>query len=421
MITRAIRIQVLVFLMVSVLGVAFVGLRYVGLGDRLLHRTYLVTVDLAETGGIFPNAAVTYRGVPIGRVGAVHLQGDGVRVELWVEHGVAVPVDLTAVVAARSAVGEQYIDLRPNTDTGPYLKDGDTIPRARTATPLPVETLLEGLDSLVSSVGVENLAVVVDELGRAFEGNGTALARLLDANSALLDDAARHLPETLALIRDSRTVLATQAESGSDIRRWARSLSQLAATVRKADPDLRRLLAEGPPAAAQVMKLLRDLDPAIGTLLANLVTVNDIAARRLHGIEQILVVYPLTVGGGFTVAPGDGTAHLGLVVNANNPPACNYSQSGTQDCTPAERSSGSGVRSAANAPRAGSGGSSSPPSGSLAAPPGSTGPTVAGFDPATGVVLSPDGTPLQFGGTGGQYALAGDKSWIQLLLSGLAP
>jgi phospholipid/cholesterol/gamma-HCH transport system substrate-binding protein len=32
-----------------------------------------------------------------------------------------------------------------------------------------------------------------------------------------------------------------------------------------------------------------------------------------------------------------------------------------------------------------------------------------------------DGNPLLFGATGGQYALAGEQSWKQLLLSGIAP
>jgi phospholipid/cholesterol/gamma-HCH transport system substrate-binding protein len=46
---------------------------------------------------------------------------------------------------------------------------------------------------------------------------------------------------------------------------------------------------------------------------------------------------------------------------------------------------------------------------------------VAGYDPVTGLVLGPDGRPLQFGGTGGQYSIAGDQSWKQLLLAGLTP
>jgi phospholipid/cholesterol/gamma-HCH transport system substrate-binding protein len=174
--------------------------------------------------------------------------------------------------------------------------------------------------------------------------------------------------------------------SADAIRRWAAALADLAATVRAADPDLRRLLTHAPPAVRELAALLRDLEPAIGTLLGNLVATGAVAVRRLAGIEQILVVYPVVVAGGFTVAPGDGTAHLGLVVNVDDPPACNYAQSGQQQrCTAAEHARGSGVRGAQAAPR-------------------------PGGDP-----------PMQFGGTGGQAQLAGDQSWKQLLLAGLAP
>lgn len=424
MISRTARIQVIIFLVVSMVGVSYVGVRYVGLGDRLFGGSYTVHVDLAVTGGIFTNAPVTYRGVPVGQVGAVTLRGDGVLVAVRLDRDVRVPVDLTAVVAERSAVGEQYLDLRPNTEAGPYLREGDTIPRARTGTPLPVETLLAGLDALVGSVGPDNLAVVLDELGRAFEGNEAALRQLLDAGSALLDEAGRRLPETLALIRDGRTVLETQTASADAIRRWAASLAQLAATLRAADPDLRRVLAQGPPAALETMRLLRDLDPAIGTLLGNLVTVGDIGVRRLAGIEQILVVYPVVLAGGFTVVPGDGTAHLGLVLNVSDPPACDYQQTGAAGCTAAERARGSSVRGAASAPRAGVGQPPPPESGSTAGDTSTntnTNANVAGFDPTTGLVIGPDGQPIQFGGTGGQYQLAGDQSWKQLLLAGLAP
>src|SRR6266498_3746357 len=309
MISRVAKLQVLIFALVSLLGVVYVGVRYVGLGDRLLGRTYLVHADFGVAGGLFSNAAVTYRGVPVGRVGAVRLHGDGVRVDLVVRRDIRIPADLRAVVAQRSAVGEQYVDLRPNADTGPYLHDGDVIPSSRTGTPLAVETLLVNFDALVRSIGIEDLSVVIDELGTAFEGNETALRRLLDANSALLADASQFLPQTLALIRDGRTVLETQAASADAIRRWAAALAQLANAMRDADADLRRLLAAGPPATTEIVGLLRDLDPSIGPLLGNLITVNGVEVRRLAGIEQILVVFPIVGAGGFTVAPGDRPAH----------------------------------------------------------------------------------------------------------------
>ncbi|MET7967182.1 MlaD family protein [Micromonospora sp. NPDC005305] len=412
MIGRTVKLQVLAFVLVSILGVGYVGVRYVGLGERLFHTGYVVHVDLARAGGLFANAPVTYRGVPVGRVTAVALRGDGVRADLRLDRGVRVPDALRAVVAQRSAVGEQYLDLRPERDGGPYLADGAVIPADRTGLPLAPETLLTNLDALVRSVDPEDLTVLVTELGTAFDGNEQALARILDAGDALLTEADRRLPETLALIRDARTVLTTQAESSEALRRWSAGLAQLAATLRSADPDLRRLLAGGPPAGVELRALLRGLEPDVGVLLGNLVTVNGIAARRLPGIEQLLVVYPIAVAGGYTVTPGDGTAHLGLVVNLGNPPACVYS-GGATACDAGERAAGASVRGAGNAPR---------PSGAdPAPPPGADRGGDPGYDPATGLVLGADGRPLQFGGTGGQYRTAGAQSWKQLLLAGVTP
>jgi phospholipid/cholesterol/gamma-HCH transport system substrate-binding protein len=414
MIGRTAKLQVLAFLLVSVLGVTYVGLRYVGLGERL-GRSYLVHVDLAHAGGLFPNAPVTYRGVPVGRVTAVELHGDGARADLLLGRGVSVPDDLRAVVSQRSAVGEQYLDLRPARDTGPYLRDGAVISRDRTGIPLAPEALLANLDALVRSIGPEDLTVLIAELGAAFEGNEQALGRILDAGDALLAEASATLPETVALIRDGRTVLTTQAESAEALRRWAAGLAQLAESVRAADPDLRRLFTAGPPAATELAALLRGLDPAIGTLLGNLITVNGIAARRLAGLEHILVVYPLVVAGGFTVAPGDGTAHLGLVVNAGDPPPCVYGRANA--CSAADQARGSAVRGAHNAPRPGGRRDPAGAPGPSSAP--ATDAPVARYDPATGQVVGADGRPLQFGATGGQSHLAGDHSWKHLLLAGV--
>lgn len=414
------RLKLIVFAVVTVLGIAFVAVRYLHVGDG----AYTVYADLPAAGGLFPNASVSYRGVPVGRVHAVLLHGSGVRAQLRIDRGVRVPSDLRAVVAHRSAVGEQYLDLRPAVDSGPYLDDGAVIPASRTSLPLPVETLLEHLDALVGSVDPTDLRALLDALGTAFEGNESALRTLLDANDALLTDAARSLPETVTLITDGATVLQTQIDSADHIRRFAGALAQLTAAVRASDKDLRTLLANGPTAAAELLALLRSVDPSIGPLLGNLITVNGIAVRRLDGIEQILVEYPLVVAGGFTVAPGDATAHLGLVANVSDPPPCNYRATGQPyQCTGGERARGSGVRSSTNAPHGGAPpppaplGSAGPPATGAAT--GSSAP-VAGFDPVTGLVIGPDGQPVQMGGTGGQAATSGAQSWKLLLLAGLS-
>ena len=44
-----------------------------GWATRLFGDGYVVTADFAESGGIFTNAEVTYRGVAVGRVDRLRL------------------------------------------------------------------------------------------------------------------------------------------------------------------------------------------------------------------------------------------------------------------------------------------------------------------------------------------------------------
>jgi phospholipid/cholesterol/gamma-HCH transport system substrate-binding protein len=426
MIQRRVKLQVLAFAVLSLLGITFVGFRYVGFGDVVLGGAYTVRADFSTSGGIFTNAAVTYRGVQVGRVGDLTLRPDGVRVDLRLDRGTEIPANTRAVVSNRSAVGEQYVDLRPETESKPFLAAGSVIPKSRTGTPLPVEDLLLNLDKLVGSVDQRDLSVVIDELGKAFSGTGEALQQMLDSGDALLAEADANLPATLALIRDGKTVLSTQVASAGSIRQWASSLASLSAQLKDSDADLRRLLVNGPVATKEVSALLTGLDPTIGQLLGNFIVVGQVHNRRVDGVQMILAGYPAAVAGGFTVIPGDGTAHFGLVLNPEQPKPCVYDRSRPMQCSAAEQAAGSSVRGANNAPGpegpketgpvdegkpSGPGGSQAGTSASRA--------SVSGYDPATGLALGEDGRPIILNSNGGQQQLLGEQAWKALLLGPL--
>ncbi|CAM5474129.1 hypothetical protein SBADM41S_08483 [Streptomyces badius] len=77
----------------------------------------------------------------MGRVGPIELTEDGVEAELRIEKDdPRIPDSLTAVVANLSAVGEQYVDLRPTRAEGPFLGNGSVIDEADTTVPAPPPT-----------------------------------------------------------------------------------------------------------------------------------------------------------------------------------------------------------------------------------------------------------------------------------------
>ncbi|HWC80313.1 MAG TPA: MlaD family protein [Pseudonocardiaceae bacterium] len=329
MLTVGTRIKLVAFLLIGVSIIVYIGLRYADLGRLVGDRGYyVVKLDLADSGGIFTNAAVTYRGVSVGRVGPLNLTDSGVEVDLDINNSVRIPANAQAVVADRSAVGEQYVDLRPKSVTGPMLVDGSVVPQQNTELPIPVQDVLGSVDSLAGSVPTRSLQIVVDQLYTATDGQGPNLQVLLDTSSDLADAASQDIPNTSALLDNSRTVLRTQFDETDALDSFGRNAELLAQQLNTSDPDLRKLIATAPQAAGQLSGLLQDTQPDLGVLLANLLTTADLTLTRQSGIEQLLATYPTVVNDGSTAFTANG-ANVGLALTFFDPMPCTAGYGGT--------------------------------------------------------------------------------------------
>jgi phospholipid/cholesterol/gamma-HCH transport system substrate-binding protein len=338
MIRRSVKVQLVAFLLITLATVSLLSARYVGLYDRVAGGQYVVSADFAESGGIFVGSEVSYRGVQVGRVERLRLSPDGVLVDARIRRGVEIPRDTIAVVENRSAVGEQYLDFQPRSDGGDTLDDGDLIPRRDTRYPLRVDTLLQDFDRTIESVDKRDLATVVDELGTAFADGGGDLQRLLDSGDALTRAATEALPETVRLIDDGRIVLDTQRDTSQQIRTFSTNVANLSETLEASDADLRLVLDRGAVASKELDGLIRENQGSLSALLANLITIGQVTTARVDGIEQLLVTYPDVIAGGYTVVPGDGTAHFGLALS-HDPPVCQRGYEGTKRTDPNRTSS----------------------------------------------------------------------------------
>lgn len=323
MITKTVRIQLAALLLVAIIGVGYTGFRYAGLDQLFGATTYPVTMQLPDSGGIFTGADVSYRGVSVGRVGPLKLTPQGVDVQLDIDNSAPeIPSDTRAEVRNLSAIGEQYVDLQPLTADGPMMAAGTVIPVGRTTIPVHVEDMVVNLDDLVRTVPLDSLRTVVNELGDGFANTAQPLQQLLDTTGQFTQAATDALPQTTALIRDARPVLTTANDVAPQFKEFSSGLSQLTDQLKRSDPDIRRIIADGPKAGDQVSALLRESGPGLGESIANLRSTAELLEPRQAGLRQILTTYPGLTAVAPKVVPGDGTAHLGLVVNVADPPVC---------------------------------------------------------------------------------------------------
>ena len=251
MISRLTKIQLVIFAIVTVLGGAFVGGRYAQVDRLVVDRSFPVSAQFKDSGGIFAGAQVTYRGIPVGKVGKLTFKDDGVQATLDIENDAPkIPADVLAVVANKSAIGEQFVDLQPRTNSAPYLRKGSAIALKDTRIPIDTTTLLVDINNLVSSVNTDSLRTVVDELGQAFEGTGQDLSTILDTSSEFIQAADDNIDVTRALINDSSSVLQTQIDKQGELGTFSKNLALLSDSLVEADPDLRRLFDKGSDSAA---------------------------------------------------------------------------------------------------------------------------------------------------------------------------
>ncbi|HZC51647.1 MAG TPA: MlaD family protein [Mycobacterium sp.] len=328
MLRRTTKIQLVLFVVITLIGISYVSAKYVGLSKAILGGGCTVKADFRDSGGIFTNAEVTYRGVSVGEVGTLRLIKRGTQVDLKLNScsDPEIPKNSVATVADRSVVGEQYVDIEPpagtKNDQGPYLRGGDEVGNIEiNQIPTATETLLTDLDRLFNSVPLDALRTTVDELGRTFNGRGDDLGRLLDATDKFISAASnsQNLSATLDLIDQSSSVLQTQLDERDPLQSWTHSLNLLSQQLKASNPDFQHLLTTGPADVATVTNFIRNNQTDLGVTLANLATVGDLLVRHLPGIEEIFEIYPAVAAGGPTTVH-DKVGWLGLVLQAQPDP-----------------------------------------------------------------------------------------------------
>jgi phospholipid/cholesterol/gamma-HCH transport system substrate-binding protein len=323
---RSTKIRLLAFVLLSVVAVVYVGASYLGVANQVLGRGYTVHVLLPDSGGLYQGSDVTYRGVHIGKVSKMVVKGDGLRVDVAIDDNVRLPADSPIKIHNLSAVGEQYLDFEPGSKLGRQLKNGDTIRANKDSLPVGEDVLLTDLSRFVSSLDGSALNTVVSELGDMFRDNANPLRSMVDSTHEFIQAAQENEPETVALLDNARTVLATQQDNAANIQSFARDLATVTGTLAESDANIRKILQRAGPSADELIQLVHTLREALPPFLTHFVSLSKIVDQRLPGLEQLLVTFPRLVASGPTaLTPADSKGQKFGRVNLNlneGTPAC---------------------------------------------------------------------------------------------------
>ncbi len=264
--------------------------------------TYAVTAYFPRAVSLYESSQVRVLGLPAGEVSEVFVEGDRVRVELAVDAGTPLPVDVRAALVPQSLIGERYVQLLPAWIEGEERlqdlpEDERIIALDETIVPVEPDEALAALDEFLQDLNPDDLGRLIDNAANDLEGNGENLNRALETVSGLVGSFAERDEELAAIVdnfdRFTATLVTREAQIGEVIDSFART----AATLAQERTDLEALLGglarisqDGFDLVAEHSTELRTDVDTLGRLGRSLVT-------NLDAVTQLLNAGPLLAEG----------------------------------------------------------------------------------------------------------------------------
>lgn len=132
---RSLEIMVGFFIVLGFAAALFMALQAANLGTFSFgHKTYAVTADFDNIGGLKARAAVKSAGVVVGRVRSVVFDPETfqARVTMDMDAKYPFPDDSSAKILTSGLLGEQYVGIEPGADEK-NLEEGSRIRRTQSA------------------------------------------------------------------------------------------------------------------------------------------------------------------------------------------------------------------------------------------------------------------------------------------------
>ncbi len=366
MIQRRVVINVVAFLALSAVLIAVLMVNIFRIQPR-----YTVVAAFPNAGGAFTGQEVTYRGVTVGRIGDMRVASEGVELDLIIDSSFdRIPRDTRARIMFKSAVGEQFVDLLPQTRQPPFLEDGDLISLDRTEVPVQQEELLRLLSAVLDGVPPEALGNLVDTLGTGLGGRGSELHRLLAAFDPVSEVLARRTAELNRINVNADRAGAAFSGTSREFVSGVGSLATVAETFASRSEDIERLLAAGASGLPDLAGLLAARKAELNTTIANLAELTRMNFEHIDSVRDTLEWLPLFLQTIIDIYdPETNRLRFGLSLAEGSEP-CDY---GTPRRAPDERTGNAPHHPVIDFECEGAGGSSAGAAADPAAGPGARG------------------------------------------------
>ena len=198
--------SLLTFALVMVLGTAYIAFSVLHWRPLADYRS--VTMKLDNANQLLPDSSVLLRGVKVGNVETIVRENGKVVVKFRYDGKYKIPSQTGLRIEQLSAVGEPYIEFRPDSLLGPYLADGSTIDTAKIKEPLSLPETFKLISGLTSNINSTDLGGITETLADATSNTQGSLPNISQAGDLLARTLTARMPNIRRMMENTQNYQA---------------------------------------------------------------------------------------------------------------------------------------------------------------------------------------------------------------------
>jgi phospholipid/cholesterol/gamma-HCH transport system substrate-binding protein len=247
------------------------------------HRYY---ADFAEAGDIKKENEVRVAGVKVGKVTAIDLVGDHVRVTFRLQPGKNIGPDSRAAIKLKTVVGARYLEI--DSEGAGNLPPGGEIPISRTASLFTVQDALGGLTTRSDAINVDQLARSFTAISDTFQNTPGLNKAALVGLSRLSRTIASRDAQLSSLLDHAHQVTATLNSRDAELTKLIGDSDLVLRVVQQRKNVINAVLVHSAQLATELTGLARDNRAALAPALADLRTVLAVLVKDRDQLDRTL-------------------------------------------------------------------------------------------------------------------------------------
>jgi phospholipid/cholesterol/gamma-HCH transport system substrate-binding protein len=239
-----------------------------------------------DSSGIKPNDEVRIAGVRVGKVTAVDLDGDHVKVTFRISSGAKFGTDTNAEIKVKTLLGAMFLALEPK-GSGQLAK-GSTIPTSRTRSAYDVVQAFSGLAERAEAINLPQLTTSLNTLAEATANTPEAFQSTLKGLSALSANVAARDDQLNTLLGNLKKVSSVLSARDQDIVTLMKDSDTLLRAVVARREAVHQLLVSTSKFSTELTALVQQSRADLKPALSNLQSVVAVLRKNQNNLDNSL-------------------------------------------------------------------------------------------------------------------------------------